>query len=96
MARIPVRTRSIALRLYVAGTAPNSVRAVANAQSICDAHFLGRHELEVVDLLRHPDRGIDDGIIVTPTLIKLRPRPVTRLIGDLSDTTQVLAALGVT
>ena len=49
--------------------------------------------LEVVDLMRYPDRGLADGIIVTPTLLKLRPLPRARLIGDLSDAPQVLAVL---
>ena len=82
------------LRLYVAGNAPNSVRAIANARAICEQHFNGSHDLEIVDLLDHPVRGLADGIIVTPTLLKLSPLPVQRVIGNLSDTSQVLLALG--
>ncbi|HMJ57759.1 MAG TPA: circadian clock KaiB family protein [Gemmatimonadales bacterium] len=82
------------LRLYVAGNAPNSVRAIANARAICEEHFNGSHDLEIVDLLDHPVRGLADGIVVTPTLLKLMPLPVQRVIGNLSDTSQVLLALG--
>jgi len=82
------------LRLYVAGNAPNSLRAIANAKMICDEHFNGCHDLEIVDLLVHPGRALADGIIVTPTLLKLLPLPVQRVIGNLSDTGQVLLALG--
>jgi circadian clock protein KaiB len=82
------------LRLYVAGNAPNSVRAIANARAICEQHFNGSHDLEIVDLLDHPVRGLADGIIVTPTLLKVMPLPVQRVIGNLSDTSQVLLALG--
>jgi len=81
------------LRLFVAGSGPNSLRAIANAKAICAEHFAGRHELEIVDLLEHPERALADGIIVTPTLLKLSPRPVTRVIGNLRDTAQVLLAL---
>ena len=81
------------LRLYVAGNAPNSVRAIANARAICEEHFNGSHDLEIVDLLDHPVRGLADGIVVTPTLLKLLPLPVQRVIGDLSDTDQVLLML---
>lgn len=81
------------LRLYVAGHAPNSVRAVANVRAICDEHFASGHQLEIVDLLEHPKRALADGIIVTPTLLKLLPLPVKRVIGSLSDTDQVLLAL---
>jgi circadian clock protein KaiB len=81
------------LRLYVAGNAPNSVAAIANAKAICDAHFASQHKLEIVDMLEHPQRALADGIIVTPTLIKLLPLPVQRMIGNLSDTNRLLLAL---
>ena len=82
------------MRLYVAGNAPNSLRAIANARSICEEHFASVHELEVVDLLEHPRRALADGIIVTPTLLKLSPLPAQRVIGNLNDTDQLLLALG--
>jgi circadian clock protein KaiB len=81
------------LRLYVAGGAPNSVRAIANARAIGEEYFAASHELEIVDLLEHPNRAQADGIVVTPTLLKLSPLPVQRVVGSLSDTTQVLLAL---
>jgi len=81
------------LRLYIAGTAPNSLRAIANLKAICTEHFEDCHELEIVDLLWHPQRALADGVIVTPTLLKLFPLPVQRVIGNLSDTGQVLLAL---
>jgi circadian clock protein KaiB len=81
------------LRLYVAGHAPNSLRAIANARAICDAHFAAGHQLEIVDMLQHPRRALADGIVVTPTLLRLLPLPVRRVIGNLSDTAQVLLIL---
>jgi circadian clock protein KaiB len=66
---------------------------MANAKAICDEHFAAGHDLEIVDLLKHPRRALADGIIVTPTLLKLLPLPVQKVIGNLSDTNQVLIAL---
>jgi circadian clock protein KaiB len=88
-----VKSGGLSLRLYVAGNAPNSLRAVANAKAICEEYLTARYELEVIDLLKHPQRALDDGIIVTPTLLRLRPLPVQRVIGNLSDTNQVLLSL---
>ena len=93
MARVQKTKPAIRLRLYVAANAPNSVRAIANVRAICDEHFAEGHELEIVDLLANPKRALADGIIVTPTLLKLMPLPVQRVIGSLSDTNQVLLAL---
>jgi circadian clock protein KaiB len=83
----------LVLRLYVAGGAPNSLRAIANTKAICDEHFAAGYELEIVDMLEHPQRALIDGIVVTPTLLKLQPFPVQRVVGNLSDTNQVLLTL---
>lgn len=87
-------TCRLRLRLYISGNAPNSVRAIANVKTICAAHFGSRHDLEIVDLLVQPLRAMVDGIIVTPTLVRLLPLPMQRIVGNLNDTTKVLLALG--
>jgi circadian clock protein KaiB len=83
------------LRLYIAGVAPNSQRAVANAKAACADHFAAAHELEVVDVMAEPERAVRDRVVVTPTLIKLFPGPEQRAIGDLSDLPLLLSVLGV-
>lgn len=83
------------LRLYVSGNAPNSARAVINIRALCAAHFASAHDLEIVDILAEPGRALTDGIIVSPTLLKLAPAPVARVIGDLSDAARVMLTLGV-
>ena len=95
MAKLPGKKAKLKLRLYVAGDAPNSVIAIANAKVICEQHFT-EGQFEIVDILKHPMRGLADGIIVTPTLVKLLPLPIQRVIGNLSDSTKVLLALSVT
>lgn len=85
---------AVRLRLYVAGNAPNSVHAIANAKALCSDHPARGYVLEIVDLMLHPLRAVSDGIVVTPTLLKLSPRPVLRIIGTLSDMNAVLTALG--
>jgi circadian clock protein KaiB len=87
------KTTVLVLRLYVAGKAPNSLMAIANVQAICDAHFPAGHQLEIVDLLKSPLRALADAIIVTPTLLKLLPKPAYRVIGNCSDTASVLRTL---
>jgi circadian clock protein KaiB len=93
MVKGPTTAAALRLRLYVAGNAPNSLRAIANAKAICDQYFASGHEMEIVDLFRHPRRGLEDKILVTPTLLRVLPLPAQRLIGDLSDTNQVVRTL---
>lgn len=90
----PIGTcEALVLRLYVAGNGPNSLRAIVNIRAICDEHFASAHELEIVDCLEEPGRALEDGVVVTPTLLRLLPQPGLRVIGDLSDTSQVLVSL---
>ena len=92
MTGAPMKKARLKLRLYVAGNAANSIQAIANVRAICDEHF-DAGQVEIVDLLEFPTRGLDDGIVVTPTLIRLFPRPVQKIIGNLSDTSKVVLAL---
>lgn len=82
-------------RLYVAGDAQNSAQAVVNLTAICHTYLQDRHEIEVVDVFRDPKRALEDGILMTPTLVKLSPSPVRRIVGTLSQTQPVLQALGL-
>ena len=84
------------LRLYVAGQSPRSLRALANVRKICSDQLPGRHDLEVIDLYQQPELAQDAQIVALPTLIKQRPEPVCMLIGDLSNTQDVLRELELT
>ncbi len=83
-------------RLYVAGGTSNSVQAIANLKAICAEHLAGRYELEIVDVLREPARALADGILMTPTLVKVAPGPTARIVGTLSQAqATTLRILGV-
>ena len=83
------------LKLFVAGATPHSVRAIANLRPILERHLAGRYELEVIDIYQHPQAARDCQVIAAPTLVKLFPEPVRRIIGDLSNVERVLYGLGV-
>ena len=81
------------LRLYVAGQSPRSMAALDNLHRLCETHLDGRCRVEVVDLLERPDRARRDQIIAIPTLVRVSPLPMRRLVGDLSDSARVLTGL---
>jgi len=83
------------LRLYVAGSTPQSSRAITNIKTICETHLKDRYVLTVVDLYERKERAHDEHVVVAPTLIRQFPLPVCRLIGNLSQTERVLVALGL-
>src|SRR3954467_1487079 len=83
------------LRLYVAGQTAKSIRAFANLKTLCDTHLKGRYQIEVIDLLDHPDLARGDQIVAIPTLVINLPKPVRQIIGDLSDTDKVLVGMAL-
>jgi circadian clock protein KaiB len=83
------------LTLYVTGLTVRSLQAIANIRAICAERLQSRHVLTVVDISQDPDVAREQQIIAAPTLIKSDPPPRRRLIGDLSDRTRVLHALGL-
>ena len=82
-------------RLYVAGDSLNSAQAIANLAALCTAHLADRYEIETVDVFREPKRALADGVLMTPTLIRLLPLPTRRIVGTLSQTETLLQALGL-
>lgn len=89
-------TRRLVLRLYIAGEAPNSRQAMTHLREIEQLFSDYEFELEVVDTLLEPLRALEDGILVTPTLVKRFPAPETKIIGNLSHKEEVLSALNIT
>lgn len=82
-------------RLYIAGDAQNSLQALANLTALCRDYLADRYEIEVVDVLREPKRALANGIFMTPTLVRLAPHPMRRIVGTLSKTATVLQVLGL-
>ena len=81
------------LKLYVAGNTPNSMRALKTLRNILETEFKGVYALKVIDVLKNPQLAEEDKILATPTLSKILPPPVRRIIGDLSDRERVLIGL---
>jgi circadian clock protein KaiB len=85
----------VVLRLFVAGTTPNSLRAIQNVRLICEERLPGRHELEVIDVFQHAGQLAAGQVVVAPTLVRESPLPVRRWIGGLTNRNRVLEGLDI-
>jgi len=88
-------SQAFELHLYVAGNAPNSVAAIANLAKICSEHAELRCSLKVIDLMKNPALAVAHQILATPTLVRKLPLPIRKIIGNLSNTEQVVAGLEI-
>ena len=91
----PQKPKVWKLRLYVAGETPKSTHALANLKVLCEQRLKGRYQIEVIDLLEHPDMARGDQIVAIPTLVIKLPQAVRKIIGDLSNTDRVLVGLAL-
>lgn len=94
-ARRKATSSRYSLKLYVAGQSPKSVNAIANIKKICEVNLQGRYVLDVIDLYQQPQLAQGEQVIAVPTLIRKLPRPLRRIIGDMSNTERVLVGLDI-
>ena len=87
--------KSFALKLYITGTSVHSQRAISNLDRLVAGGKSADCEVTIVDVLTDPDQAEADRVLATPTLIRCRPAPARRVIGDLSDLQAVRLALGL-
>ena len=81
------------LRLYVSGSTLKSALAINNIKRICEQYLKNRYDLEVIDIYQQPNLARNEQIVAVPTLVKLLPLPLRKLIGNLSSEENVLRGL---
>lgn len=82
-------------QLFINGHTPNSVEAVDTLLKICKENLNDNYDLEIIDIQEYPEKAEEAGIIAIPTLIRMMPTPVNRIIGALNVRSRVLAGLGI-
>jgi len=81
------------LRLHVARPGPNSLRAIENLSELRREESGDEWQVDIVDAAEDPEGALRDGVLVAPTLVRVVPLPVVKIIGDLSDRRTVVATL---
>lgn len=87
--------REWSLTLYVSGAAPRSAAAIETVRRICDEDFDGDVHLAIVDVHERCTPGVPEDVVAAPTLVRWRPGPPRRVVGDLSDAARVRRELGL-
>jgi circadian clock protein KaiB len=89
----PVPAEFWELRLYVTGRTTKSLTVLSKLRATCESHLPGRYSITVIDLLKQPHRARNDQILAIPTVVRALPTPMRTLIGNLSDTDNMLSGL---
>ncbi len=85
--------KNYVLKLYIAGNTYDSMRAISTLKTLLKEDFRGMYSLKVINVVKNPQLAEEDKILATPTLAKVLPLPIRRIIGDLSDREKVLIGL---
>ncbi|GAC1391631.1 MAG: circadian clock protein KaiB [Candidatus Saccharimonadales bacterium] len=88
-------SKGIILKLFITGATHHSMMAVKNLQKICEDSLGENYKLDIVDMYQQPLLAKEQQIIAAPTLVKLHPLPVRRIVGDMSDTNKILSILNI-
>jgi circadian clock protein KaiB len=91
----PAAVPYYAMTLFVTGASRLSLLAVCRVREFCEEALNGNYDLEVVDLYRAPERAKEAQVIASPTLLRDKPSPTRRVIGDMSDRGRLRAAIKV-
>jgi circadian clock protein KaiB len=81
------------LQLYVAGKTAKSMLAFSNLKRLCEVYLASKCQIEMIDLLKHPQLAKEKQILAIPTVIRKFPLPERKIIGDISNTQRVLTGL---
>jgi len=84
---------TLELRLYVAGSTSHSITTLSNLRAAIERRVGTDYLLEVIDVLREPHRALEDGVLGTPTLIKVAPGRTETFVGDLCSPSVVVRIL---
>lgn len=82
-------------QLFINGHSLSSNETVDTLLKICRENLNNNYQLEIIDIQKDPDKAEEAGIIAIPTLIRMEPAPVNRIIGALNVRSRVLAGLGI-
>lgn len=93
--RRPARGEPYELKLFVTGSTPKSLDAIARIRKVCETHLKGRYTLDVIDVHQQPDLAVAEQIIALPTLLRKLPPPLRKILGSFTEEDHLLAILGI-
>jgi circadian clock protein KaiB len=89
----PPETQGYVFRLFVSGNNPATERTLESLHQLLEQSIGHPYTLKVIDVFKHPEQAEEDQISATPTLIKIWPKPVRRIVGELGDVEKIIRLL---
>ncbi len=78
------------LRLFVSGKSTSTKQTLTLIHQLLEVELQAPYTLKVIDINKHPDLAESHHISATPTLVRVWPQPVKRIVGELETTQRLL------
>jgi circadian clock protein KaiB len=78
------------LRLFVSGDNATVEQTLQRVYRILEQGLRSPYTLKIIDIFKHPEQAELNQVSATPTLVRVLPNPVRRIVGDFDDTERVL------
>ncbi len=78
------------LRLFVSGDNATVEQTLQRVHRILEQGLRSPYTLKIIDIFKHPEQAELNQVSATPTLVRVLPNPVRRIVGDFDDTERVL------
>jgi circadian clock protein KaiB len=81
------------LRLFVSGDSLAIVKTLKDIHQLLEKDLDRPYTLKVIDVSKNPEQAEINRISATPALVRVWPKPVRRIVGDLNDLSKLLQIL---
>ncbi|BDI19748.1 hypothetical protein ANSO36C_55500 [Nostoc cf. commune SO-36] len=79
--------------MFVAGHSSTTERILKNLHELLERSLGHPYTLKVIDVLSHPEQAELNQVSATPTLVKVWPHPIRRIVGELDHVEKILQML---
>ncbi|ACK73381.1 KaiB domain protein [Gloeothece citriformis PCC 7424] len=85
--------RSYVLRLFVSGNSAATKQTLRSIHQLLEEGLRHPYTLKVIDISKYPEQAENNQVSAIPTLVRVWPQPVRRIVGELGDVQRVLQIL---
>jgi circadian clock protein KaiB len=80
-------------RLFISSDNATAEKSLSNIHQLLEQGLDSPYTLKVIDINKNPEQAITHQVVVTPTLVRVEPKPVRRIVGQFDDLQRVLGII---
>ena len=89
------RVEEYVLRLFISSEDISAEHTLNNIHQLLERGLTSPYTLKVIDIAKNPEQAAVHRVMITPTLVRISPKPVRRIVGQLDDIQRVLNIISI-